>query len=277
MKVEKVINNNLVRSVDENGKEVLVMGCGLGFKRQPGDEIEAGKIEKIYTMNDRTEYRRLEEILSKVPLECIQITNEIVEYARISLGKALNDSIYLTLCDHISFALERMKGGIMIRNALLTEIKRFYSNEYQTGKEALLIIQKRAGVELPEDEAGFIAFHLVNASMDYPGMDQTQEMMKTIQNIINIVKYHYNIELNENSIHYDRFVTHLKFFLKRVFSGQELDEGDMEFFLLIKNQYKRAYTCVLKVYDYILKEYGIVLTNDEIMYLTVHIHRVTTE
>lgn len=277
MKVEKVINNNLVRSVDENGKEVLVMGCGLGFKRQPGDEIEAGKIEKIYTMNDRTEYRRLEEILSKVPLECIQITNEIVEYARISLGKALNDSIYLTLCDHISFALERMKGGIMIRNALLTEIKRFYSNEYQTGKEALHIIQKRAGVELPEDEAGFIAFHLVNASMDYPGMDQTQEMMKTIQNIINIVKYHYNIELNENSIHYDRFVTHLKFFLKRVFSGQELDEGDMEFFLLIKNQYKRAYTCVLKVYDYILKEYGIVLTNDEIMYLTVHIHRVTTE
>lgn len=127
MKVEKKINNNLVRSVDERGKEVLVMGCGLGFKKAVGDEIDPERIEKIYTMKDREEYGRLEEILAGVPLECIQMTNEIVEYARISMGgAAVNDSIYLTLCDHISFALERMKTGLILHNALLTEIRRFY-------------------------------------------------------------------------------------------------------------------------------------------------------
>lgn len=34
MKVNKVINNNLVRSFDEKGNEVLVMGCGLGYKKK---------------------------------------------------------------------------------------------------------------------------------------------------------------------------------------------------------------------------------------------------
>lgn len=277
MRVEKVINNNLVRSRDESGREVLVMGCGLGYKKSVDDEVDGDRIEKIYTMKDRAEYQRLEEILSKVPLECIQITNEIVEYAKISLGRRLNDSVYLTLCDHISFALERTRNGIQIRNALLMEIRRFYYHEYEIGLEALRLIQKHTGTELPEDEAGFIAFHLVNADMDGIGIGQTQEMMKMIQNIINIVKYHYNIELNENSIHYERFVTHLKFFLKRVFSGQELEDGDLNFFLMIRSQYKKAYACVLKVYDYIQKEYHLTLTNDEMMYLTVHIHRVTTE
>ena len=277
MRVEKVINNNLVRSRDESGREVLVMGCGLGYKKSVDDEVDGDRIEKIYTMKDRAEYQRLEEILSKVPLECIQITNEIVEYAKISLGRRLNDSVYLTLCDHISFALERTRNGIQIRNALLMEIRRFYYHEYEIGLEALRLIRKHTGTELPDDEAGFIAFHLVNADMDGIGIGQTQEMMKMIQNIINIVKYHYNIELNENSIHYERFVTHLKFFLKRVFSGQELEDGDLNFFLMIRSQYKKAYACVLKVYDYIQKEYHLTLTNDEMMYLTVHIHRVTTE
>lgn len=277
MIVDKIINNNLVRSKNEKGQEVLVMGCGLGFKKSVGDLIDQDKIEKIYTMEDGKERSQLEEILKKMPLEYIQLTNEIVDYASVSLGKPLSSCIYLTLCDHISFAVERIQKGIVIRNALLLETKRFYNHEYLIGTEALEMIYQRTGVQLPVDEAAFIALHFVNASMDAIGMGQTQEMMKVIQSIVNIVKYHFNVELNENSIHYERFITHLKFFVKRVFSGQEIDDGDEAFFLTIKNQYKKAFTCVMKVYEYIKKEYGILLTNDEMMYLTVHIHRIAVK
>lgn len=117
--------------------------------------------------------------------------------------------------------------------------------------------------------------HFANASLDLDGIDQTREMMGIIRHIVNIVKYHYNIKLDENSIHYDRFITHLKFFVKRIFLNKEIDDGDSSFFTIIKNQYKEAYTCVLKVYEYILKEYDIKLTNDEMMFLTIHIHRIT--
>lgn len=276
MIVEKVINNNLIRSFSQSGQEILVMGCGLGFKKDVGDVIDESKIEKVYVMNNSEEHHQLEEILARVPLECMKVTNEIVDYAKTVLGHELSDRVYLTLCDHISFALERNREGIQIRNALLGEIKQFYHSEYAASEEALKIIHEHFQVELPQDEIGFIALHLVNANLNAGGLAQTTEMMKVIQSIIHIIKYHYNIELRENTIHYDRFITHLKFFTQRVFSGKSLDESDESFFLMIKTQYKKAYACVLKIADFMQKEYNIQLTNDEMMYLAVHIHRITT-
>lgn len=274
MKVDKVINNNLVRSHDSAGREVMVMGKGLGFKKSPGDLIDEEKIEKVYVLKAGEQSRHMEELLSDMPLEYIQAANEIVDYAVVSLGKALGNYLYLNVCDHIYYAARRMKEGVPIQNALLTEIRRFYSHEYEIGLEALEIVRNRIGIRMPEDEAGFIAIHIVNAEMEFNDMGNTQEMMKIIRRVLNIVRYHFHVELDEESIHYDRFITHLKFFVKRVFSGQELDENDESFFLMIRNQYREEYACVLKVYDYIEKEYGITLTNDEIMYLIIHIRRV---
>ena len=177
MQVDKVINNNLIRTHDEKGQEVLVMGCGIGFKKKPGEYIDDGKVEKVYVLQ-KEKRQHMEELFSSMPLECIQATNEIVEYATISLGRQLSNYLYLNLCDHIHFAIQRSKGGIPIQNALLAEIKRFYNHEYQIGMESLNIIERKTGVLLPEDEAGFIAMHLVNASMDFRDMGHTQEMMK---------------------------------------------------------------------------------------------------
>ncbi len=277
MIVEKIINNNLVRSTNEKGQEILVMGCGLGFKKKNGDAIDKEKIEKVYIMDNNEKYHQLEEIFSKVSLECIQITNKIVEYAKISMDKSLDNSIYLTLCDHISFALERYRNGIQIQNALLTEIKRFYNQEYLIAQEALQIIYSHTHILLPADEAGFIALHLVSAGYHSIEINQTEEIMRIIQDILTIVKYHFHIELCETTIHYERFMTHLKFFLKRVFSGQEIHDHDNSFFCMIKEQYKDAYECVLKIREYVQKNYDIPLSNDELIYLTVHIHRVTSK
>lgn len=275
MKVVKVINNNIIKSYDEKRQEVLVMGCGIGFKKKPGDEVDDALIEKIYTNIDRTTSNKLSELLEKVPLAHIQLTNDIISYARAALGKKLNDNIYLTLTDHISFAIERIQQGIVLKNALLWEIKRFYNHEYLIGKEALAMIRKRLDIELPEDEAGFIALHLVNASMDFSGMEQTTEATKIIQHILTIVKYHFQMELDEYSLHYERFITHLKFFVQRVFSGTVLEDNDQSFILMLKEQYSNEYRCALKVRDYMQKEFGQELSEDELVYLTIHIRRVT--
>ena len=275
MKVEKVINNNLIRSHNEKGVEVLVMGCGLGYKKEVGEEVDETKIEKVYTMQDHDAYSRLETLLARLPLDYIQVANEIINYAKISLQKKLNENVYLTLTDHISFAIERMNKGLIIRNALLWEIKHFYNHEYLIGKEALSIIKNRLGVTLPEDEAGFIAFHLVNASLDGANADRTEEMMKMMQDILSIVKYHFHMEFDEQSLDYERFITHLKFFIQRVFSGNTIEGENDKFFIMIKEQYKEEYMCALKVYEYFQNKYQLALSNEEMIYFTIHIQRVT--
>lgn len=275
MVVEKVINNNIVRSKDEKGREILAVGKGLGFQKKKGSEIDPSGIEKIYTLQNQDVYRHMEDLLASVTLETIQCVNEIVEYGKVSLGKPLDDMVNLMLCDHISFALQRAQQGVVVPNALLSEIKRFYNSEYLVGLYALDLIEKRLGVRLPNDEAGFIAIHFVNAVMSLNDMSQTQEMMSLIQKILTIVKYHYNMELDENSIHYDRFITHLKYFIKRIFTDAEIKEGDPDFYLMIRTQYKQAYTCAMKIEDYIQKQYQKSLTEDEMIFLTVHIDRVS--
>ncbi|MBO5237950.1 MAG: PRD domain-containing protein [Lachnospiraceae bacterium] len=276
MTVDKVINNNLVRSY-KDGKEVLVMGKGLGFKRQKGDAIDESLIERVYTIEEKEDRSHLESLLKDIPYAYLRVTNEIVNYARNALGKKLSDNIYLTLVDHISFAIERQKQGIQIRNALLWEIKRFYNHEYLIGKEALDIIERRLEIRLSEDEAGFIALHIVNAQLDNSGMQQTMEMTKMIQNIMNIVKYYFRVELDESSLDYERFLTHLKYFMQRLYSGARLNDMDQEFYDMICNKYRNEFRCAKKIEEYVKKETNRTLTEDELIYLTVHIRRVTSD
>lgn len=276
MEVKKVINNNIVKSLNSDGQEVLVMGKGIGFKKNIGEPIDDALIEKIYTSNQDLTTNKLTQLLSNVRLEHLQVANEIIGFAKVSLGKKLNENIYLTLTDHIDYAIERYISGLPVRNALLWEIKRFYNHEYLIGKEALNIISNRLGIILPEDEAGFIALHIVNAELDLSQISQVSEMTKVIQKIINIIKYHYKTDLDEYSLNYERFITHLKFFVQRLFSGIELDKDKDEGFLfMLKEKYQEEYLCALKIREYIGKEFERELKEDEMIYLTIHIRRIT--
>lgn len=238
--------------------------------------VDESLIEKVYTAGSTSDFNRLTQLLEKIPQERVRGPMRSSVLRRHLFGKKLNDNIYLTLTDHISFAIDRTEQGLVLKNALLWEIKRFYNHEYLIGREALSMIEKRLGVALPDDEAGFIALHLVNASMELDSMAQTAEMTKIIQHIIGIVKYHFHMELNGYSLHYERFITHLKFFVQRVFNGTEINEDDKTFWLMLKDKYKKEYQCTLKIRDYMRAEFGQELTEDEMIFLTVHIKRVTT-
>lgn len=275
MKVEKIINNNLVRSINEKGQHVILMGCGIGFQKKIGSVVDESKITQVYVLQDKNS--KLEELLTRVPEEYVQTANEVISYARFALGKKLSDNIYITLTDHICFAVERFKQGIIVRNALLWEIRRFYNHEFLIAKEALQIIRRRLQVDLPEDEAGFITLHLVNACMESMDLGLTTEMLHVIDRILSIVKYHFKVEIDEYSLHYERFLTHLKFFVQRVFTDTEINEPDKGFLLTLKEQYRNEYLCTLKVRDYMMKEHGKELTEDELVYLTVHLRRITSK
>ena len=75
------------------------------------------------------------------------------------------------MVDHIYTAVVRAKDNILVKNALLWDIQRFYKEEYQIGKKALEIIEKKTGVLLPNDEAGFIAVQSYGDTSNKKGSD----------------------------------------------------------------------------------------------------------
>ncbi len=273
MKIEKVFNNNVVSAFNEENIELVVMGKGLAFQKKPGDEIEEEKIEKVFTLKNKDMSERFKTLLYEVSLELMEVAEEMITLAKEKLGRELNDSIYVSLTDHINFAIERNKKGLDIKNALLWEIKKLYKDEFAIGLEALTMIKEKLDVTLPEDEAGFIAMHIVNAELNEE-MPNIVNITKTMQDILKIVKYHFGIDFNEESLNFFRFVTHLKFFAQRLYSKTYMKSEDDFLYEAVKNKHKAAYECTEKINDYVKKQFDYELTNDEKLYLTIHIERV---
>ena len=273
--IEKVINNNIISAYEKSGAEVIVMGRGIGFKKKQGEVVPADQISKIFRIKSRTLTEQFKELLANMPLERVRISDEIISHAKDHLKLKLNQSIYVTLTDHINFAIERVSQGIEPQNALLWEIKRFYPQEFQLGIYALELIQDRLGILLPEDEAGFIALHFVNAEYGTDIRDAVK-FPDQMQAIVDIVEHDLGILLDESSLHYERFVTHIKFLIQRIYRKELLSSEDRELSLMMRRKYPREYECSVKVAEYIMQATGSRLSEEEIMYLSVHIRRVTT-
>ena len=273
--IEKVINNNIISAYEKSGAEVIVMGRGIGFKKKQGEVVPADQISKIFRIKSRTLTEQFKELLANMPLERVRISDEIISHAKDHLKLKLNQSIYVTLTDHINFAIERVSQGIEPQNALLWEIKRFYPQEFQLGIYALELIQDRLDILLPEDEAGFIALHFVNAEYGTDIRDAVK-FPDQMQAIVDIVEHNLGILLDESSLHYERFMTHIKFLIQRIYRKELLFSEDRELSLLMQRKYPREYQCSVKVAEYIMQATGSRLSEEEIMYLSVHIRRVST-
>ena len=273
MKIAKVYNNNVISAFNEKNEELVVMGRGLAFQKKPGDSVEEEKIEKIFALKNNDMSEKFKTLLYEVPIEYMEVTEDIIKIAKSRLGRNLNDSIYISLTDHIHFAVERNEKGYDIKNALLWEIKRFYKQEFIIGMEALKIIQEKLGVLLPEDEASFIAMHIVNAELNQE-MPNVANITKVMQDILNIVKYHFKMDFDEESLNYFRFITHLKFFAQRLYSKTSIEDDDPFLFETVREKHKAAFECTEKINEYIENQFDYSLTNNEKLYLIIHIQRV---
>ena len=274
MIIEKVINNNIVSVIDEEGREAVIMGRGLGFGTKPGASVQESKIEKVFRIESPNLADQFQELLAHMPMEHVEVSGDIISYAKKHLKLRLNQSIYVTLTDHINFAITRLKQGIKLQNALLWEIRRFYTKEYEIGLYALDMIRKKLHVEMPEDEAGFIALHFVNAEYGTDIRDALK-FPNLVKRILEIAQAELGIEFDETTLHYERFVTHVKFLLQRVYRNELLPNEEEELAEMMRTKYPREYTCSMRVAEYIEQETDCTLSGEEIMYLAIHIRRVT--
>ncbi|MDD2534916.1 MAG: PRD domain-containing protein [Eubacteriales bacterium] len=274
MQISKIYNNNVVQSMDEHGHEIIVMGRGIAFGRKPGEPIEIEKIEKTFTQIDQNMTRKLVSLLAEIPLDYFELVDKIIQDVKIRLGKKLNDTLTITLTDHIYFAVKRIRDGIIVKNGLLWETKRIYPDEFAIGKQALLAIDEKFQVTLPEDEAAFIALHLINAQLDEE-LPTVMAMTKIMKSILEIVRIHFMITLDEESLNYYRFITHLKYFTQRLVTAKLYsDEQDDELFQMVRKKYPETYRCTEKIKNFIQNEYNYNLTNEELLYFTVHLERL---
>ncbi|MDF3000938.1 MAG: transcription antiterminator LicT [Bacillota bacterium] len=274
MVIVKILNNNFAIVKENDDKEKIIMGKGVCYGKKVGCKVEEHEFEKVFYLQDEMHVARLEELIMKLPLEQIRLAERIINEARFKLGKKISDAIYISLADHISFSIKRFKEGFHIRNSLLWEIQSFYPDEYKFGLEALDLIEEEFAIRLPDDEAGFIALHIVNADQKSED-DNMYRVTQIMKELTNIVTYTYKKCFDVNSLSYHRFITHLRFFVQRALANKEYTGEclDNDLFMMVKEKYKKAYACVLKIEEYFKTECDLRITDEEKTYLSIHIER----
>ncbi len=273
MRIRQIFNNNVVSAVNDLGEEVIIMGRSIGFTKKKGDIVPKHQVEKVFSLTPQSN-DKFKQLLEGIAFEHLQISDEIIMMAKQSIGKRFSENIYITLTDHISYALERYQQGIILKNAMLFEIKRFYAPEFAAGQKALQMIREQFDVELDEDEAGFIALHFVNAELD-TSMEDMKNLTSMIRNVLKLVSFHFQMDFDESSLDYSRFVTHLRYLGQRMFkgNGKQFDYQDLG--ELVQTKYPKAYQCAEKVTAYLEKQYHVIISEDDTIFLAVHIQRLT--
>ena len=276
MYITKILNNNVAVSCNEQGREVVVMGRGLAFKSRVGDPIDPAKIEKTFTLSEPGLSEKLAQIAENIPMPYILMAERIINTAKTRLGKKISDSIYVTLPDHIAGSIARSQEGIVLSNPLKWDIRRFYPDEFAIGQKAIQVIAEETGITFDDDEAAYIALHFVNAELqdDARSVQGAYQITCIMQEVCRIIHDYFQIDFDESTLSYYRFITHLKFFAQRVLSGTHYEDDEQEMLEVIRLKYPRAYACTERVCKMVEQTYHFAMTSDEKLYLTVHIARI---
>lgn len=274
MVIKKIFNNNVAAVVNDKGHECVIVGKGIIYGKRVGDSIDETHAVKVFKSAGQGLLEKLSNIVEDIPFEHIKVCNEIVTTARRELGQ-VDDKIFLTLINHISFAIQRHNEGMEFADTLW-ETQRLYPNEYRVGLMALDIIDNRLGIRLPAGEATFIAFHLLNANGT--SMHTARKTVKLIDGVLDIVRRRFR--LNEDSILFTRFMTHLRFFAGRVMdpSSHESKPGRKnELLLRLLDEQSEERTCVEEIADFVQTSFRHTVLPEEKSYLLIHLHTVVNE
>jgi beta-glucoside operon transcriptional antiterminator len=273
--IKKVLNSSVVLVEDEHGIERVLLGKGIGFGQKTGTRIEAAAADRVFVSLDGAEQRDFVQLLAHIPAEFVELTRAIVADAE-SEGLELDPHIYPALTDHVHFAVERMRRGLLVVNRLVWEMRTIYPVQFAVGARAVDAVNERLGVDLPAEEAANVAFHLANAARGKAGVDSLQ-VVQLIRSITTIVSNTTGIRVDRHDLNSSRFVTHLQFFAERFFAGRLLTNEDDFLFHNLTERYPRAVAAAELVRVFVHKQYNTALPNEEVAYLALHIARAMPE
>ena len=279
MQIKKILNNNAVITKNSLSREIIAMGKGIGYGKEVGDFIDESKIFKIFELSENNERNKIIELIKEIPLNELEIAKKGCDYTKNKYHLEVNDSLYMALADHIYTSVARYRENIYLTNNLLYEIKKFYKNEYEIGKYILSLINDEYQIVMKDDEAAFLALHIVGCEVS-DSANSTYLITNFIHSMLDIVESYFKCELDSDSLSYARFITHLKFFSLRVFESHNNKASICEksdILEIIKEKYVDAYICASKMAGYIQRYHKYNLSDEELLYLTIHVAKVVNK
>lgn len=280
MKIKKVLNHNSVLVTDGEGQESILMGKGIAFGYKKGDSVNTQLIDKQFGLisagSGRNAFRsEFLEAFNGLEDDELEATLKIIAFAKTQISD-IDDTIYLTLADHVhGIKLRVRKGAVNVRNPLKNDIKKLYPEEYAIGVKALEFIDETLCVQMEDDEAATIAIHFANACF-FKDMTKIYGYIEIIRDIIALTEQRYRIHFNEDSISFFRFQSHLKYLAQKIISGDNRTNHHINMALAdaIKNTMRDYYEGACEIKRLLLDKYQYELNEMDVLYLSINLQQI---
>jgi transcriptional antiterminator len=275
LQVAKVLNNNVIIADHPEHGEVIVIGKGIGFNRKPREIIPLEAVEKLFILKNAAEQEQYKQLALEVDEKLIEVLNEILLYVSRHSSTPLNEHIHIALTDHIAFAIKRAEQDIAIHNPFLYETKEIYPEEYRLAEYTIHTIREKMGVDLGQDETGFVALH-IHSAMTNQHITEVKADSQLIADLVEMIEKQLEFEVARNSLDYARLLTHLRFTIERIRRGEKVHElGKLED--MLKDEYPELYNLAWKLTKVMEKRLRKPVYQAEISYLTMHLNRIVPD
>ncbi|MDO4622127.1 MAG: PRD domain-containing protein [Eubacteriales bacterium] len=270
-RVVKVLNHNamIVLSPDKK-KRLLILGKGIGFGRKTAERLELPEHAEVYSLEAASERGDAVSIVNHVDPVCLEIAGAILQEAEKAFRK-VDRQIVFPMADHLSFAIQRMKSGEEIHNPLKEDIRLLFHMEYKVAETAGALVRERFGVDLTEDEIGFLALH-VHTSIEDESVSQSLQTAQVVRSCISYIEEQTGQKLEVTSIGYNRMMNHIRYMVTRMQIGEEIKMNLNDY---MRTKYPETYRLAESICGQISAFLRKPCQDSEIGYLAMHIARVS--
>ncbi|WP_226585118.1 glucose PTS transporter transcription antiterminator GlcT [Halobacillus litoralis] len=273
LKIKKILNNNVVIADHPTYEEVVLIGKGIGFNKEKGDDISFDKADKTFLLSNEKEKEQYVSLLPHIDEKLIDFMNDVLLHIEARMGQELNQHIHVALTDHLAFAINRAKKNLQFANPFLLEIESLYPKEYQIAMEVVTMVYDKMGIQFPEGEIGFIALHIHSAVTDKT-LREINKHNQLITHLVGLVEETMEVEINKNSVDYHRLVQHLHRAIDRVYQGEHVGD-EIRLSKMLKEEYPVCYNLAWKLIKVMQKQLNKPVDESEAIYLTIHLQRLT--
>lgn len=272
MKIIKKINHNVVL-IDDDGVEKVAMGRGIGFSAQVGDKLNPKTADKLFRLDSKEKTRMFSDLAKQIPIEYIEFSEDIIKYITSEISVQLDSNIYISLTDHIYFAIQRRREDKNINAIMLPEMQLLYPNEFKVAIQVVNKINNTYDTKLGENEYGFITLHIVNAELGERDSVKSLKILEMTTDILDLIEKNCFGHLDKKSLTYSRLMVHVKFLVRRLIYKEKTSNDDISFLneTFLKSQ---AYKISKMITEYIKMKYEIDVDDSETIYLAIHLARI---
>lgn len=272
IRVTKKINTSAVLARDDDGRELVALGRGIGFI-DVGEELDIDRISRTFYDVDE----RFLAVVGDVDPEVVEFASQFADLASGMFSYELSPNISFILADHISFAIKRAQEHIQVRMPLAFDVAQQHPMEYRIGMLIVERIGQMFDVRLSTDEAAGMAMVFVN-NIAGPGRSQTIEDDGDFRSLLErsavIMEHTMHVAIDRQSFNFARYATHLQYLYRRVNAGDSIESGNAAMYESLAQSYPRAAQCVELIDNAFDRELDHRLTDEEKLYLILHVNRI---